>query len=143
MLANAKKRIRRAPAYSRHLDELHQGKTCREGMENVMSDNGLHPRNSNRWRSRACGDFTEAELDEFEFMLREERTCRWYCDYCLMDAELRFLVAADKAGAVARAVIETWGLLLLLPSLASSPPPSTARSAICPRAGRWRISWRR
>ena len=30
-----------------------------------------------------------------------------------------------------------------LPSSPSSPPPSTARSAISPRAGRWRIWWRR
>jgi hypothetical protein len=45
-------------------------------------------------------------IADFEAMLRDEHVCQWYCEFCLLDAELRFLAAADKAAAVAANRIE-------------------------------------
>ena len=43
------------------------------------------------------GELTEQERADLESLLGDEQACRWYRDFCLLQAELRFLVRAGRS----------------------------------------------
>jgi hypothetical protein len=50
-----------------------------------------------------CRDeLTSGEGAELESLLYDDRACRWYRDFCLLHAELRFITKAAKADALAQ-----------------------------------------
>ena len=48
-----------------------------------------------------AGELTAEGRAQLEVLLRDEPACRWYRDFCLLQAELRFLVRAGRASATA------------------------------------------
>ena len=68
-----------------------------------MSDSWTPSRKLRALSAAACfGELTDKRVDELETLLRDPRSRRWYRNYCLLQAELWFLVSADRADDAAR-----------------------------------------
>lgn len=52
-----------------------------------------------------CGELSDEGIARLDILLHNPQACRWWRDCCLLQAELRFLVSADKADATAHANI--------------------------------------
>lgn len=70
------------------------------------------------------GSADAATVAKLEVLLCDEQICQWYCEFCLLDAELRFLAVADKAAAVASSRIEQLPKQPVLGFLGQSSPTS-------------------
>ena len=100
----------------------------------------------------ACdGTLTEAQIQELATVLDSDAAARKvFIDHISLQADIRFLGRAERLCDIGLAGVQaivpqaaSSSCPAPTPLSASSPTPSTARSAISPRVGRWRICWQR
>jgi hypothetical protein len=85
----------------------------------------------------ACsGELTDDGVARLEVLLRDPAACRWWRDACLLQAELRFLVSADRADATSQENLRTSAETIASVPLAGLPI-STSHGMLSGFAAGW------
>ena len=90
-----------------------------------------------------CADtVSQEDLHALSTLLTKAKGPEYYLEYCRMHVELYFCCGEQRLNEVVLEDIRSGDRAVFSPHF-PQPTPSTARSAISPRAGRWRIWWQR
>ena len=68
-----------------------------------------------------CGELTDEGVARLEVVLRDPAACRWWRDACLLQAELRLVVSADRADAASQHSLRTSAETIAAVPLAGLP----------------------
>jgi hypothetical protein len=73
-----------------------------------------------------CGELNTEEGAELEALLCDQRACRWYRDFCLLEAELRFITRAGRADNAAHQRIFRNAQIIGSPDTCASNPAAVS-----------------